>query len=75
MSDDYMLNYGALIERGKIKAMDSNGAYTVESIDRPNVTTPALAYLFGTSGTIPAIGDRVYFFMFADGSGRVICKI
>lgn len=89
---------GALIERGKVISIDADsGAYTLESIDRENVTTLALPYLFGKLDkrevrvyddddllsawrcredfTIPRVGDNVFFFMFADGSGRVICKM
>ena len=93
----FIPNYGALIERGTVKAKNANDEYTVESIDRPGITTQPLPFLFGridkrevrvydnddllsawqcrTTTAIPVVGDRVYFFMFEDGSGRVICKM
>lgn len=65
--------YGALIERGRIAQADAEaGTYTVESLDRPGVTTPPMKTID------EAILDEdalVFFFMFNDGGGKIIGKM
>jgi len=59
---------GAMIERGKITAAE-DGAYTVESYDRPGkeiILNAAEEY---------SAGEKVYFFSFPDGEGKIIGKI
>ena len=57
------------IERGEIASV-SDGLYTINSLDRKGITTPPMASVDGRSYLV---GDRVYFFYFADGTGRIIC--
>ena len=71
MKDENNPMYGAIIERG-IVSEAQNGAYTVVSCDRPGVVTPPLKTINST--TLYA-DDRVFFFMFKDGSGRIIDKM
>jgi len=67
-----------IIERGKVTAVSANG-YTVASLDRDGIETPPLRPMqYGQSGgTVPeyAVGNRVYYFIFKDGTGRIICAI
>jgi len=59
------------IERGKITSVTDEG-YIVESMDRPGLITPPIISIFNT----PYIAnDAVYFFLFPDGTGRVLFKI
>lgn len=88
--------YGALIERGKVTAIDSATAkYTVQSLDRDGIVTPPLSFVHpnvdeirlcqgnatlsawtrSEDSSIPVVGDLVFFFMFNDGSGRIIGKM
>ena len=60
--------YGAVIERGEIIESENN-LYVVRSLTRSGVITPPMR---ATDGTKYHIGDRVYFFMFDDGNGRII---
>jgi len=65
--------YGALIERGRVvNANAQAGIYTVESYDRDGVKTPPITALHGNPYNT---GDRVFFFMFNDGTGRIIGKM
>ena len=66
-SEDNAL-YGALIERGEVLT-DEDGMYTVKSFDRDGVVTPPIPAVYNV---IPDVGNRVFFFMFNDGSGRII---
>ena len=59
--------YGAIIERGVILTEES-GAYTVQSFDRENVVTPPITALSDSYD----VGNRVFFFLFNDGSGRIL---
>jgi len=59
----------ARIERGTVKGTEGGG-YLVESMDRAGLTTPPLKAL--RSGVSYSAGDRVYFFMFDDGDGKII---
>jgi len=60
--------YGAPVERGEITKIENN-LYVIKSMTREGVITPAM-------GTIDEkkyeIGDRVYFFMFNDGKGKIL---
>lgn len=58
-----------IIERGIITAA-ADGRYTVASYDRGGITTPPLAALGGEGYSA---GDKVIYFIFPDGTGRVIC--
>ena len=60
------------IERGIITAV-SSGKYTVASIDREGITLPPMAALF--EETEYAEGDKVVYFSFKDGTGRIICMM
>ena len=60
-----------IIERGTIlKAKD--GGYTVASLDRDGIITPPLMAL--EEGTTFGPRERVYYFIFSDGTGRIICS-
>jgi len=63
-------NRCAVIERGKITSISSEG-YIVESFDREGIVSPAIN---GVNDREYAIGDIVYFFLFADGTGKIVCK-
>lgn len=60
--------WGARIERGKILASE-DGKYTIESYDRDGLSVTGLPAVGNESY---AVGDRVYFFLFSDGTGAVI---
>ncbi len=64
------MEYGATIERGEVAAIANDG-YQIKSLDRKGIVTPA----------IPAageeeydVGDIVCFFLFRDGTGKILCK-
>lgn len=64
------MEYGATIERGKIKEVRS-GMYIVASLDRDGIETPPIPRM--TSGVEPYhVGDKVYFFLFGDGEGMIL---
>ena len=65
-----MNDYGARVERGRVIAMEGNGA-RVASLSRTGVVTPPLAYDIRFEPPI-STGDGVFFFVFEDGSGRII---
>lgn len=60
--------YGAAIERGKILSVESGG-YRIESYTRDGITTPPIPAM---GGAAYSAGDRVYFFLFDDGSGAIL---
>lgn len=62
---------GATVERGRIKAA-TNGGYIVSSCDREGIETPPIQPIFDTTYTV---GDAVYFFLFQDGTGKIICGL
>ena len=78
-------NWGARIERGMIDEVNDK-KYKVKSICRDGVKTPWIEtlsiapkiYADGTEikyePTEYAVGDMVYFFMFADGRGAILGK-
>lgn len=57
------------IERGEIAEVSGNG-YIVKSLDRDGITTPPLEALHEETYSV---GDKVYYFYFRDGTGRIIC--
>lgn len=61
---------GTLIERGKIAEV-ANGGYRVANLDRPGLTSRVIT---GIDNTTYTANDIVYFFMFRDGTGKIICK-
>lgn len=70
---DQELPWGARIERGEIVSVTLGEGdvhlYDVESLDRPGVTGYGLQAL---NDALYAEGQDVYFFLFEDGTGRVI---
>lgn len=62
---------GAVIERGKITTATDEG-YTVASFDRDGIVTPPIQPIHDTSYTE---GDKVYFFLFPDGTGKILCGL
>lgn len=64
-----MERYGAFIERGIVMRHTEDG-YIVQSADRDGITTPPITYIGDEEITV---GDEVCFFLFSDGTGRIIC--
>lgn len=62
---------GTTVERGKI-AEAAEAGYRVESLDRPGLISGAIT---GMDDTDYAEGDTVYFFLFRDGTGKILCKV
>ena len=65
------MTQGAMIERGIVADVTEDG-YTVASFDRDGLVTPPIA---ATDGTVYAQADLVYFCLFPDGTGRILCRI
>ena len=67
-----------IIERGKITDVSENG-YSIASYDRDGIITPPIRQVeWGkSSDQMPQyeVGDEVYYFIFHDGTGRIICAI
>ena len=61
---------GASVERGKIAEVTEAG-YRVENLDRRGIVTCAISCVDNTQYNA---GDMVYFFMFRDGTGKILCK-
>jgi len=61
--------YGAIIERGVILKAN-NGTYTVKSYDRDGIITLPIKALLPEAAYYA--GNRVFFFLFQDGSGRIL---
>ena len=61
---------GTTVERGKITEV-ANGGYRVENLDRPGLTSRVIT---GIDNTTYTANDIVYFFLFKDGMGKIICK-
>lgn len=68
-----MVEYGATIERGRIKEVRTGG-YVVTSLDRDGIETPPIPRMTN-SGVAYQVGDNVYFFLFSDGEGMVLHKL
>lgn len=63
--------YGATMERGEIVYAGTNAEYKVKSIDRPGIVS---GLMYGFDMSTLKVGDKVFFFMFGDGSGLVLGK-
>lgn len=70
MNQEYN-DYGARIERGVITRQD-DGRYIVKSYDRHGLVTPPIETINAQQFNA---GDRVYFFLFDDGTGRIIASM
>lgn len=62
---------GATIERGYIAGAESSG-YIVKSYDRDGIESPPMTPIDNESYTK---GDKVYFFLFPDGTGKILCRL
>lgn len=62
---------GAFVERGIVTAVEDDG-YVVSSFDRKGITLPPLK---GYDGATYSVGDKVFYFAFRDGTGRIICGL
>lgn len=62
--------HGAALERGRVAKIE-NGKYRVESLDRPGLKSTAIKVFSGETLTE---GDSVFFYLFADGDGIILCK-
>ena len=60
-----------MIERGKILGKAKDG-YTVAYIDRDGIVTRPIRPINTEEYTV---GGMVYFFMFKDGTGGILCEI
>lgn len=58
------------IERGYILDVTVDGGYYVASYDREGIETPPIKPI---NDNTYAKGDLVYFFLFPDGTGKIIC--
>lgn len=63
------MRFGALIERGKIETASTAG-YTVASFDREGIVTAPIRPI---DGHLYTEGEKVYFFLFPDGTGQILC--
>lgn len=61
--------YGAQVERGVIES-EADSGYIVRSLDRPGIVSPPIKAMGGQSY---AASDRVYFCLFRDGTGMILC--
>lgn len=62
---------GATIERGIILTAEG-GMYTVASFDRDGIVTPPIEAFNGVTGYEK--DDIVFFFLFRDGTGKILCR-
>ena len=62
---------GAAIERGVILSA-SQDLYTVKSLDRDGIESPPIG---AADSTTYQQDDRVYFFLFPDGTGKILCAM
>ena len=60
---------GANIERGRVLTAE-NDTYTVASLDREGIVSPPIQT---TDDKRYTVGDTVYFFLFRDGTGKILC--
>ena len=63
------MDKGTAIERGYILEATAEG-YRVASYDRVGIETPPIRPINDNAYTK---GDMVYFFLFPDGTGKIIC--
>ena len=61
-----------MIERGRVTVADSSG-YIVESLDRAGMLSPPLIPV--NEEATYTVGDTVFFFLFPDGTGRILCGV
>lgn len=61
-----------IIERGMILEKTDDG-YKIASIDRDGIEIPPIKPL--EDGQTYAAGQKVYYFAFGDGTGRIICGL
>lgn len=59
----------AVIERGTVLSVTAGG-YTVASFDREGIQSPPIQAI---DETVYSVGSRVYFFLFPDGTGKILC--
>lgn len=71
-TDERERGYGAKIERGEVAVMTGEGA-VVRSFCRDGIITPPLPHI-GTGDALRT-GDKVWFFLFPDGTGAVIARM
>ena len=64
------MDKGVSIERGYILDVAADGGYYVASYDRAGIETPPIKPIDSKTYTQ---GDRVYFFLFPDGTGKILC--
>lgn len=64
------MDKGVSIERGYILDVAADGGYYVASYDRAGIETPPINPI---GSGIYAKGDLVYFFLFPDGTGKILC--
>lgn len=64
--------YGATIERGEILTAAA-GKYTVKSLDRDGIESPPIEAIHDDLEY--ESGDKVYFFLYKDGTGKIICPL
>lgn len=62
------MDYGARVERGEIRS-ETEGRFVVASLDREGIVSPPISALAGAGYDA---GDKVYFFLFRDGTGAVL---
>lgn len=61
----------AMIERGEVVA-EAGGKYIVTSLDREGIETQPLEAL---TDDVYGAGAQVYFFVFGDGTGKIISRL
>lgn len=61
--------FGGIVERGAVSQVLPDG-YIVASLDRNGIITRPIRPV-GTESY--KAGDKVYYFVFNDGTGRIIC--
>ena len=64
------MDKGVSIERGYILDVAADGAYYVASYDRDGIETTPIKPI---DSSTYAKGDMVYFFLFPDGTGKILC--
>lgn len=65
------MRIGATLERGVIAEVTEAG-YAVASLDRSGIISPPIK---ARDNADYAVGDRVYFFLYPDGTGIILCGL